>query len=83
MRTMPYPGTLLSLETARSAVLAETATMSESFPACLNQQIQKKVPAKDELGSPAGPVGISHSSLPACSSGVEAFQEASADPDVL
>lgn len=42
-----------------------------------------KVPVR-ELRSPAGPAGTSRSQLIACSSGIPAFQEASADPgDVL
>lgn len=84
MRTTPCPGTLLSLQTAKSGVLAETATMPESFPAWLHPQASAKSQQKDELGSPAGPIGISHSSLLACSSDIEAFQETLADPgDVL
>lgn len=47
-RTVPWPGTLLSLQTVRSSVLDETAMTSEAFPACLCLQ----APANPEAKSP-------------------------------
>lgn len=55
MRTMPCPGTLLSLQTARSGVLAETATMPESFPAWLHPQASAKSQQKMSWDPQQGP----------------------------
>lgn len=48
---MPCPGTLLSLQTVRSGVLAETATMSEALPARLCLQAPANPGAKSQYTS--------------------------------
>ena len=79
-------GTILSLQTVRSGVLAGTATMSQASPARLCLQAPANPAAKSRYLSwdPRQGLWESHSYPTASSSSIQALQEASADPgDVL